>query len=688
MYKNRQFIAALIFLSCIVLNIQSQENDTTMARIYAMSLEELMNTKVAIATKSDQPLSETPSIVSVITSDDIKKMGARELADVLQTIPGFELLKKFDGEYGVGIRGVKDTRCTSELLIMVDGIPYNQILYGYSICFGYDINLDAVERIEIIRGPGSALYGRNAFSGVVNIITKTAKTGDKVMFKGYVGNFNTKSLSGYYEFNKEKINASIAIRKIYTDGTDSKYDDGYGGKALWSIFHDNSSINANIGIGKFSISGSYYYLNDGGFVNVLDVIEKRGYYSLSYNNVINPKISFSAKILGHFINHIENYEQLKPGVDTTYPLGIYYKPQGKEYSYSAESELKYKLFENNDLLLGLQTEFYGVKDVIITTNYDFADFSAIPGIGENNQILYTPGWFTNDGHDYNNTAVLFQNIYYPLKNLGITIGGRYDFDSQIGGVFNPRIGIFIEPFHNTSFKLLYGQAYRAPAPTEQYGILGFAKGNENLKPERLRTFELEVSYRTDVMTNSIGIYRNELTDMIYAESTTEVNPTNIYKNIGKNTSTGIEYETKLILGKGFSSYLNYSYTVSKNTDNIFGKDTIYNEADVAPHKINLGLNYSFLKYYNVNLNMFYRSKMGKFQAPDSSGKLLDVQDNMGNFVVVNSTFQIINSIKNISFSLSVYNLLNAKYYSQENQYLHAPPQPGRQFIVNLEYSFK
>ena len=86
--------------------------------------------------------------------------------------------------------------------------------------------------------------------------------------------------------------------------------------------------------------------------------------------------------------------------------------------------------------------------------------------------------------------------------------------------------------------------------------------------------------------------------------------------------------------------------------------------------------------------MYYRSKMGKFQAPDSTGKLLDVQDNIGNFAVINSTLQIINSIKNISFSLSVYNLLNAKYYSQENQYLQTPPQPGRQFIVNLEYSFK
>ena len=175
-----------------------QESDTAMARIYSMSLDELMNAKVAIATKTNQPISESPSSVSVITSDDIKNLGARELVDVLQTIPGFELLKKFDGEYGAGVRGVKDPRSTSKLLIMIDGIPYNQILYGYSIYFGYDINLDVIERIEIIRGPGSALYGRNAFSGVINIITKTARANEKLSIKGILGTFNTKSLSGFY----------------------------------------------------------------------------------------------------------------------------------------------------------------------------------------------------------------------------------------------------------------------------------------------------------------------------------------------------------------------------------------------------------------------------------------------------------------------------------------------------------
>jgi outer membrane receptor protein involved in Fe transport len=684
MIKRELIILSLLLGSSFCM---AQERDSILAKYLEMDVEDLINTKVTIATKSNQPLNETPSIVSVITAQDIKNSGARELTDLLQTIPGFELLKKFDGEYGIGIRGVKDPRCTSKLLIMIDGIPYNQILYGYSVYNGYEINMDAIERVEIIRGPGSALYGRNAFSGVINIITKTAKTGKRFMAKGSLGNFNTKSFSGYYGFKNDKINASISVNKLYTDGTDAKYDDGYGGKSLWSINHINSSINTSIGIGKFTFTGSYYSFNDGGYVDVFEMNEKRGYYSLSYENQIAPRISYSARLYGHYLNHIEHYQQLKSGVDTTYPLGIYYQPQGKEYTYCLEVDLKYKLFSNNDLLIGLQPEFYGVKDVLIYSNFNFENGTAISGIGKDNLQLYEPGWFSNNGHDYNNTAIFFQDIWYPFKNLSFTLGGRYDFDSEIGSVFNPRAGLYWEPFKRISFKLLYGQAYRAPSPTEQYGTLGFVIGNEKLKPERIKTFEFAFTYRLEKMTNSVSIFRNQLTDMIYAASKTALDPTNVYKNVGKNASTGIEYETKLILGMGFSSYINYSYTVSKNTDNIDGVDTVYNEPDVAPHKINLGLNYSFLKHFNLNLNMFYRSKMGKLLAPDTDGNLIEVQDDIGNFAVLNSTFLANNVLKNFDISISVYNFLNTEYYSQENQYLNEPPQPGRQIILSAIYKF-
>ncbi len=685
------FLISLAAISAFS-TIKAQIVDTSMSSVYAMSLEELMNTKVSIATKSDQPLSETPSIVSVITSEDIKNMGARELVDVLQTLPGFELTRRFTGEIGIGVRGVKDSRNTSKLLIMINGVPYNQLFYGNSIIDGYDINLDAVERIEIIRGPGSALYGRNAFSGVINIITKNGKTDNKVTAKGEVGTFNTESGSVYYGLKKEKINASLALQRLYTNGTDVKFDDDFGHLTKSNIYNNNFSINTNVGIDKFTISVNYFNLKDGINQNRSEVDYKKGYYSLSYNKDLNSKISINAKLFGYNANYIEDIEQFKPGDSSAFPKGQYFKPQLKEYLYGFESEMNYKLFFNNDLLFGIQADKHGVKDVILTTNYDFSD--GLFDETRNNQSIF-PGWFFvgDTGHnyaDYYNIAFFMQDIWHPMRQLGITVGGRYDIDSQIGGIFNPRAGIVWSPVSKGSIKLLYGRAYRAPAPSEQYQTFGYATGNPDLKPEIINTYELAFSHRFEKVSNSVSFFLDKLTNIIYAPLAITSVQANKYFNMGSNTSYGLEYENNIMLKKSFSSYFNCSYTISKNRDSLNkSSSSIYNAKDVAPLAINFGMNYSFLKFFNLNLNMYYRSKMGKFTVyNDNNVNLGEVQDPIGNYAVFNTTIGANDIIKHLKFSLSVYNMFDAVYYAQENDMLKEPHQPGRQFIFHLSYLFK
>ena len=653
-----------------------------------MDLEELMNTKVSIATKSDQLISETPSVVSVITAEEIKNMGARELADILQVIPGFELSIRYTGEYGMGVRGVKDSKTTSKVLIMVDGIPNNQLFYGNAIQWGYEINPDIINRIEIIRGPGSALYGRNAFSAVINIITKNGNTDKQGSIKGSVGNFKTRSGYLYYGFKKEKVYASLGVKRLYTDITDTKFDDGFGGISRWHLYHNNLNINSTIGFGKFKFSGMFSNLLNGALFTNTNIGYRLGNYSLEYKTSINPKFGIEARFYGYNANYYEDIEQIRPGLIPDYPLGMYFKPQLKEYLYGIETELKYKILANNDLLFGIQSDIHGVKDVLLQSNLDLNNDTAppIPGIGRNDMPYYS--WFINDGHNYYNTAFFIQDVWYPVKQLGITLGGRYDLDSQIGGVFNPRAGIVYQPIKRGYIKFLYGRAYRAPAPSEQYQLLGYAVGDENLKPEIINTFELVFSYRLKKITSSISIFHNFLKDIIHAATINSVDPNNKYYNIGKNKSQGIEFENKVVIGKNIYSYFNYSYTHSENTDSINGIETDYAHPDVAPHKINIGWNILFLKYINWNANLFYRSKMEKFLAPDPvSGNYINVQDDIGNYIVMNSTLRFETLVKGLNFSLSVYNLLNTKYYSQDNEHLNQPPQPGRQYILSASYAF-
>jgi outer membrane receptor for ferrienterochelin and colicin len=662
----------------------SQNADSLSEDIFSMDLEELMNTKVTIATKSEQLISESPSTISVITSEDIKNMGARQLEDILQVIPGYDIAMTFNSYYTAGIRGVRDSRNTSKLLVMMDGIPINQVFYGCMINYGYDINIDAIERIEFIRGPGSALYGRNAFSGVINIITKKAKPGNNIMGKGNLGSFNTKMISGYYGYKNKRIELMVAAKRLYTDYSDAEFE----GKP-YEVTRNNTALNTHIRFDKFTLSGIFLDLKNELFTS--HISHKPAFYSLSYVNDLGPKISNSTTAYGHNSIYFEDIELIAPEVMTYYPLGLYVRPQVKEYQYGVESEWRLKITPNHDLLAGIQADLHGVYDVILESNADSLANAMpypIPGIGRNNLVRYEPGWFQNNGHRYQNIAFLVQEIWKPLKSMSFTFGARYDFDSQIGSQLNPRIGFVYEPTPKSNLKILYGRAYRAPCPAEQYTIFGFAFGNAALKPEVIHTFEIAGSYRYNYFSNSINLFWNDIKDIIYAPVGIEINPDFMYHNIGENVSRGIEYENKFAAGKWFQAFLNASYTVSENRVTLNDKDSVYNHPDVAPFKINFGMNYMFLNYFSWNLNMFYRSKMEKFYAPDPiSGNNIEVQDPIGNYAILNTTIRVKELIRNIDFSATLYNIFDTKYYSQDNQHLHQPSQPGRQLLFNITYAY-
>lgn len=695
-------ITACFLLSFIFLQIYGQEVDTSMEAIYAMSFEELLDTKVTIATKSDQRISESPAIVSVITAEDIKNMGARQLEDVLRTIPGFELRKKYNGFYGLEVRGVRETRATCRILLMIDGVPSNEIFYGHSIRYGYFINIDDIERIEIIRGPGSALYGRNAFSGVINIITKKVENNNEINVKGTIGTSGTKNLSGFYGFKMDKFTGSLSFSRIETLDESGDYTTEFGTTIPWDIHHNNYNVNAKIGYGNLLFTWMYFNtLVDLPSINT-SARNKLYNYSLSYISELSSKFSLRTKTYAHYESEIQALQQYEPALDVVipihvggngiitygdiYPLGLYLTPQFNEYAYGCETEVNWEISSKNNLMFGIQADLHGVGDVILEGNID-ENFMPIPGAGEDDQVLYEPGWFENSGHDYYNLAFYIQDIWYPSKRIGITVGSRFDYDNEFGSVFNPRAGLVLEPFKNSNIKVLYGRAYRAPSPSEQFTILGYAFGNKELNPEIINTLELAFNYRFRRMTQSISVFQNKVTNMIYAAARSSIDPSNVYKNIGKNTSSGIEYENKLVLSNNFYTYLNYTYVTSENTDTILGQTIKYNQKDIAPHKINFGVNYHFLDHFNLNLNMFYRSEMDKLEAFDLlSGETSEVKNEIGNYTIFNSTFQIENLIKNINISFSVYNIFDQKYYSQDSEHWYQPPQPGRHIFTSIVYS--
>lgn len=717
---TRKLPFALLGACMLYIVTAKAQQDTTLESALELSIEQLMNTKVSIATKSEQKISEAPAIVTVITEEVIKNSGARNLTDILKDVPGFEFAKSRTGIVNIGVRGVKDILTTARFLVLKDGVPFNDAMYSSGLSMTKQFDINSIERIEVIRGPGSALYGRNAFIGVVNIITKIGKNKNEVDLYSSIGNFNTIQLGGSYSTAVNDFNTYLSFNKTESDLTNSKFADGFGGESLWNIGYDNINLNSTINYKNLMFSGSYYNLvnkaSTGPFMTESDKSTKIGIYSLSYSDYFSDKMDFQVRLYGRNENQVQNLEIYKPDlpveiasgvtIGDIYPEGAYVTPKFKSYIYGTDLNLRYNFNTRHQTLIGIQADFYGITNAELYSSYDTYTNAPLTYIengdtlyrGKETQLKEERGWIDGNGHDYINAAFYFQHMYSPINNLTFTFGGRYDIDSEFGSIFNPRLAMVWSTNQKLFFKLLYGQAYRAPNTQEQYKLTGFTIGNKDLKPETIKTTELSVDYNfSSKINNRITFFYNILDKMIFAQGITSGNPGSPYDNIGKNTSKGFEYEFKMILSGSFYMFTNYSFTSSQ--DKVSSKDDVeqYSHRDIAPHKINFGANYRFLKYFNLNLGINYRSEREKYFAinkrtgdyilDDLGNKTFLSTQDIGNYYLVNSKIRIIELVKGLEIAAEFYNLLDKQYYDQDNEYANQPLREGRHIIFKAKYSF-
>jgi len=227
-------VSLLVFAFCPIKVLA----DSEVEEYFAMSPAELANIPVTIATGTPKPVFQSAAITSVVTADQIKSMGATELHEVLETVPGVHAsLKEGDYDYSYSMRGISNN-ANSQVLILLNGIRITTP-FGGTLMTGTEMPLEAVERVEVIRGPGSALYGADAFAGVINIITKKADdiNGTKVGVRA--GNWDTQSAWGQHssQLADWKIATSLQYQHSNNDGrilsadTQTNFDHAFGTNA-------------------------------------------------------------------------------------------------------------------------------------------------------------------------------------------------------------------------------------------------------------------------------------------------------------------------------------------------------------------------------------------------------------------------------------------------------------------------
>jgi len=589
--------------------------------------------EVTIATRHETEVNKAPGIVTVITDEEIKNLGYRTFVEILRTVPGFEILKT--GALGDTIIAVRGFAGDNKVRVMLNGHLVNNPLRGGAFVNFDDFPVEGIKRIEIIRGPGSAMYGENAFLGVINIITKDAKDIDGVKMSSGYGSFDTYDENIMFGETYGKVDVSGMVHYRQTGGFDgiveidslTKVDNslsslGFSKASLApGKVHDGRQefdLNLKGAYKDFYVEGLYINKNVEPFIgpqfalnNESDIENNYVFGEAGYKKTFEERLTLKPRIYYDQFDRNVYSESLPDGAtissdtdgdgiaDTyhTYPDGFRVNSKLIERVAGTEIPFDYELFDGNMLTLGLEYRYIKQTNVHFLSNVDPVTLEPLDSIQD-----FSETYPQIDKATRGISSVYLQDTWDITDVLNFTLGVRHDHYSDFGGTTNPRSGLTWAFMKNASLKILYGEAFRAPSFAEMHAIYqnnSIIRGNKDLDPETVRSYETGLSYKFNkYVSSSMNYFFNDIKDLIVLRSTFK-DTTRIlsYENFGNAHVQGIEMETKVDIAKGNYVFMNYTFQSPEGDD---GEDLPF----VAKHKGNFGVNVHYWKYLNTNLSTF------------------------------------------------------------------------------------
>jgi outer membrane receptor for ferrienterochelin and colicin len=496
---------------------------------FGVSIDELMNMKTSVSSKKALTPRESPGIISVITREEIQSSGARNLMDVLRLVPGIEFGYDLDGVLGIGVRGIWGHE--GKVLLLIDGQELNELAYS-TLQFGNHLGVGNIQRIEILRGPGSSVYGGNAELGVISITTK--KSDD---------------INGAYATLQSGFMANAFGRNAVDVGVGKMYS-GF-----------DFSITGSAGLGNRTDRD---YTDPSGFSYGPDTHVAREEFGNLNANVNIKDWSFRFiydKYQTRTVDYADGNAPIKSSFQSYLAEAKYLIAPNERFSIVSKFNLKYQLPYNSPAaelsydrsarrLSGNSTASYDFTEKInMVAGADFyADMAK--------DRLSDPGSVFVDGSknvSYHNLSAFAQGLF-KLPYTNIIIGGRYDNHSASGSAFSPRIGI-TGPFSRFHYKLIWSRAFRAP------GIENINLPDQDrtpVKPERTTVTEIELGYKpNNNMLLTLNMFDITIKDPIiyFYDAASDVE---WYQNSSRTGSAGFELEYRFKYAWGFAS-ASYSY---------------------------------------------------------------------------------------------------------------------------------
>ncbi|HLG56306.1 MAG TPA: TonB-dependent receptor [Vicinamibacterales bacterium] len=490
------------------------------------TIEELMRISVTTATRTEETLATAPARIEVITADQIRRRGYRSLTDVLKDLVDFKVDLAGDPDYPASIT-VQGMRGSNFLIVLLDGIrissPTNEPL---PILANYPVHM--AQQIEIVYGPASAVYGADAFAGVINIITKKgdsaaglsveASTGQSGLFNqtlSYgrrVGKEGSVMLGGQFQYDRQPD-----MSRYYP--ADFQGLQGQQTGTFNTIFGPMTprrpvSAGYEAPLRAHSMQAA---LNAGGFQASFFANEQRASTTSPYTpeNGVYDADAFARNTLAvaslGYVHHVGRASSASTLTVSRHVL----EPESGYWNVFSNLVRSYKYAYGSMAKLDEQLTWKQSARLTMSAGATVERFLAIPQTADLNAPVASraePGTILDTGITddfetlrYANTGAYGQLQYAMTSRVSFTLGARGDYNTRYGGTFNPRAGVVLRPATATTVKVLYGTAFLAPSPYESYAHYGsfystdagatyasdyWHLGNPDLRPQQKKTVEV------------------------------------------------------------------------------------------------------------------------------------------------------------------------------------------------------
>jgi outer membrane receptor for ferrienterochelin and colicins len=659
-------VSGLLVFFCLHLKqAAAQDNPKDLTEI---PIEKLGKLEVYSASKFSQKASEAPASISIVTASDIYRYGYRNFDDILRSVTGFYVT--YDRNYAyVGARGFGLTGdYNSRILLLVDGHRLNDNIYASSsIGTDFPIALDLIERVEIVRGPGSSLYGTNAFFAVINVIPKRGRT-----FNGGYASLEAGSRQAYQGTATFGHNYSNGLEVLLS----GSYMDSKGYRRLYFPEFDSSGNNNGIaedadtdrGVNAF-MNVAYRNLN---MQFVYKHREKR-FPTAAFETVFNDRRAQTMDTGGYLdIKFQRSYQGnwdilARTFIDAYDSIGDY----PSDYSSSGIKNIVI----NKDIVSGrwwggegqLTHKIAGKHHVTVGTEWRYSFRANQTNYDENEYYLYL-----NSRLKTTELAAYIQGEATLHENLLLSAGVRYDHYSTFGSTTNPRVALVYSPWERTTAKVLYGHAFRAPNLFELYYQDGItSEANPNLRPEKIQTLEYVVE---QYLSPKFRVAGSAYKYWVHRQIRQEIDPDNdliIFNNSDSIRAQGIQLELE-----------------GKNLDGIDGRISYTLQRTIKlPGLVSLPNSPQHIAQLNLFLPLFRTRGGTSIEMRYMSSRKTLSNSHVGGFLVTNVTGFYRKLFPNLDLSAGIFNLLN-KRYSDPGGAEHvqdALMQDGRAFWVRIGY---